>query len=101
DRERTEPQRVPDAAAPLARGVGGRRQRGHPPTAPEYHPAARLHRGRIQHPLAREAGRLEEVTGMLEITPDLLLQAYRIGVFPMGERRDDPQLYWVHPRAYS
>ena len=27
---------------------------------------------------------------MLEITPDLLLKAYRIGVFPMGERRDDP-----------
>jgi hypothetical protein len=26
----------------------------------------------------------------MEITPDLLLQAYRIGVFPMGERRDDP-----------
>ena len=28
---------------------------------------------------------------MLEITPELLLQAYRIGVFPMGERRDDPR----------
>jgi leucyl/phenylalanyl-tRNA--protein transferase len=35
---------------------------------------------------------------MLEITPDLLLQAYRIGVFPMGERRDDPKLYWLDPR---
>jgi leucyl/phenylalanyl-tRNA--protein transferase len=35
---------------------------------------------------------------MLEITPDLLLQAYRIGVFPMGERRDDPRLYWLDPR---
>ena len=35
---------------------------------------------------------------MLEITPDLLLQAYRIGVFPMGERRDDPKLYWLAPR---
>jgi leucyl/phenylalanyl-tRNA---protein transferase len=35
---------------------------------------------------------------VLEITPDLLLQAYRIGVFPMGERRDDPKLYWLDPR---
>ena len=35
---------------------------------------------------------------MLEITPDLLLQAYRIGVFPMGESRDDPKLYWLDPR---
>ena len=35
---------------------------------------------------------------MLEITPDLLLQAYRIGDFPMGERRDDPKLYWLDPR---
>ena len=35
---------------------------------------------------------------MLEITPDLLLQAYRIGVFPMGERRDDPKLFWLDPR---
>jgi leucyl/phenylalanyl-tRNA---protein transferase len=36
--------------------------------------------------------------GALEITSDLLLQAYRIGVFPMGERRDDPKLYWLDPR---
>ena len=34
----------------------------------------------------------------MEITPDLLLQAYRIGVFPMGERRDDPKLFWLDPR---
>lgn len=34
----------------------------------------------------------------MEITPELLLQAYRIGVFPMGERRDDPKLYWLDPR---
>jgi len=35
---------------------------------------------------------------MPEITPDLLLQAYRVGVFPMGERRDDPKLHWLDPR---
>ena len=34
----------------------------------------------------------------MEITPELLLQAYRVGVFPMGERRDDPKLYWLDPR---
>jgi len=34
----------------------------------------------------------------MQITPELLLQAYRIGVFPMGERRDDPKLYWLDPR---
>jgi leucyl/phenylalanyl-tRNA--protein transferase len=34
----------------------------------------------------------------LEITPDLLLQAYRVGVFPMGESRDDPKLHWLDPR---
>lgn len=35
---------------------------------------------------------------MLEITPDVLLKAYRIGVFPMGESRDDPKLHWLDPR---
>jgi leucyl/phenylalanyl-tRNA--protein transferase len=32
------------------------------------------------------------------LTPDLLLQAYRIGVFPMSESRDDPEVFWVDPR---
>ncbi len=32
------------------------------------------------------------------ITPDLLLQAYAAGVFPMAESADDPGLYWVEPR---
>jgi leucyl/phenylalanyl-tRNA--protein transferase len=35
---------------------------------------------------------------MPEITADLLLKAYRVGVFPMGERRDDPKLHWLDPR---
>ena len=34
DRQRPEPQRVPDAAAPLARGVRDRRHRDHHPAAP-------------------------------------------------------------------
>ena len=33
-----------------------------------------------------------------DLTPDLLLQAYRIGVFPMSESRDDPAVFWVDPR---
>lgn len=32
-----------------------------------------------------------------EITADILLRAYAYGVFPMGESRDDPTLYWVDP----
>ncbi len=34
----------------------------------------------------------------LELTPDMLLRAYAIGVFPMAEDRDDPELFWVDPR---
>ncbi len=33
-----------------------------------------------------------------EITPDLLLRAYAMGVFPMAEGRDDPEVFWVDPR---
>lgn len=32
------------------------------------------------------------------ITPQLLLQAYANGVFPMAEARDDPRIFWVDPR---
>jgi leucyl/phenylalanyl-tRNA--protein transferase len=32
-----------------------------------------------------------------EITPDLLLRAYAIGLFPMAEDRDSDQLHWVEP----
>jgi len=35
---------------------------------------------------------------MSEITPELLLHAYASGIFPMAERRDDPDLFWVDPR---
>jgi leucyl/phenylalanyl-tRNA--protein transferase len=35
---------------------------------------------------------------MQELTPDMLLRAYAIGVFPMAEDRDDPDLFWVDPR---
>ncbi len=32
------------------------------------------------------------------LTPELLLQAYRVGVFPMSEGRDDPEVFWVDPK---
>lgn len=31
------------------------------------------------------------------ITPDLLLQAYASGIFPMSEGREDEELFWVEP----
>lgn len=32
-----------------------------------------------------------------EVTPDLLLRAYSIGLFPMSESAEDPDIYWVQP----
>jgi leucyl/phenylalanyl-tRNA--protein transferase len=32
------------------------------------------------------------------LTPDRLLAAYAAGIFPMAERRDDPELFWVDPQ---
>ncbi len=32
------------------------------------------------------------------IPPDILLLAYRSGIFPMSDRRDDPNVFWVEPR---
>ena len=32
------------------------------------------------------------------LTPDMLLRAYAIGIFPMAQSRDDPQVHWVDPR---
>ena len=31
------------------------------------------------------------------LTPNLLVQAYSRGLFPMAETRDDPKLFWVDP----
>lgn len=33
----------------------------------------------------------------LEITPDLMLRAYRAGLFPMAETRRGERLYWLDP----
>jgi leucyl/phenylalanyl-tRNA---protein transferase len=32
-----------------------------------------------------------------EITPEVLLKAYTLGIFPMSESADDPNLFWLEP----
>ena len=32
------------------------------------------------------------------LDPETLLRAYAIGIFPMAESRDDPEIHWVDPR---
>lgn len=32
------------------------------------------------------------------IDPELLMRAYRSGIFPMSDRRDDPEIFWIEPR---
>ena len=34
---------------------------------------------------------------MVAVTPEMLLRAYGLGIFPMAESRDDPRLFWVDP----
>jgi len=36
---------------------------------------------------------------ILEITPQVLLKAYAVGIFPMAESAEDPGLYWIEPEA--
>ena len=31
------------------------------------------------------------------LTPEILLQAYAAGIFPMAESAEDPELFWVDP----
>ncbi len=33
----------------------------------------------------------------MTVTPDILLRAYSIGLFPMAESADDPEIFWVEP----
>jgi leucyl/phenylalanyl-tRNA--protein transferase len=33
----------------------------------------------------------------IPLTPDILIQAYAAGIFPMAESADDPELFWVDP----
>ncbi len=33
----------------------------------------------------------------IRLTPDILIEAYAAGIFPMAESADDPELFWVDP----
>lgn len=33
-----------------------------------------------------------------ELTPDILLRAYTMGIFPMSDGRNDPEIHWIDPR---
>eukprot|EP01037_Dinobryon_pediforme_P019185 gene19185-19557_t len=37
-------------------------------------------------------------TEQLKLTPEILLRAYSIGLFPMAEHSDDPDIYWLDPK---
>ncbi|MFD3190185.1 leucyl/phenylalanyl-tRNA--protein transferase [Sedimentitalea sp. HM32M-2] len=34
----------------------------------------------------------------MQLTPDMLLRGYAIGIFPMAEHRDDAEIFWVDPQ---
>lgn len=34
----------------------------------------------------------------MQLTPELLLRGYAMGIFPMAEHRDDPEVFWLDPR---
>ncbi|MBN9028403.1 MAG: leucyl/phenylalanyl-tRNA--protein transferase [Rhizobiales bacterium] len=36
-------------------------------------------------------------SGYSKVTPEVLLRAYSIGLFPMAESADDPRIFWVEP----
>lgn len=38
------------------------------------------------------------MSGTSALTPELLLNGYAQGIFPMSESRDDPEVFWVDPR---
>ena len=96
----------PEALARLRRALGELIVDGVDTTIPLFHalleePA--IQQRRLRHPLARALARGETLArrGGREdgdLTPELLLDAYRQGVFPMAESRDDPDVFWVDPK---
>ena len=49
--------------------------------------------------LGRDDSYNARMHGAARITPELLLRAYAEGIFPMAERRNDPDLFWVSPQS--
>lgn len=41
---------------------------------------------------------MPRTSGSNDLTPQDLLRAYALGIFPMAEARDDPEIHWVDPR---
>ena len=39
-----------------------------------------------------------ETTSFEELTPDVLLRAYAMGIFPMSDGREDAEIHWIDPR---
>ncbi|MDX1709684.1 MAG: leucyl/phenylalanyl-tRNA--protein transferase [Rhodovibrionaceae bacterium] len=35
----------------------------------------------------------------MRLTPELVLRAYALGIFPMAESRDDPDVHWIDPET--
>ena len=35
----------------------------------------------------------------MELTPELVLRAYAVGIFPMAESRFDPEVHWIDPEV--
>ena len=77
-RQRPEPAR--------ARCIPGHRTRPSPST-PAWPPS----------PAPRHPGRRGMSRRQIDITPDLMLRAYRAGLFPMAESRRGDRLYWLDP----
>src|SRR5262249_20163318 len=38
-----------------------------------------------------------EIGANMRLTPELLLNAYAVGIFPMAESREQRELYWIDP----
>jgi leucyl/phenylalanyl-tRNA--protein transferase len=38
------------------------------------------------------------MVSLIPLSPEILLRAYRAGIFPMAETADDPELFWVDPK---
>ncbi|MGL4234984.1 leucyl/phenylalanyl-tRNA--protein transferase [Tabrizicola sp.] len=41
---------------------------------------------------------MHETIPLEELTPEILLRAYAMGIFPMSDGRDDPEIHWIDPR---
>ena len=43
------------------------------------------------------AGMADRTSSVPTLTADILLKAYAVGMFPMAENADDPNLFWIEP----